>query len=129
MDPFATLTPQVVLDSVAQGVYVTDASRKILYWNAMAETITGWPAAEIVGRCCYDNILCHVDKDGHRLCGEEHCPLHRSIMTGQTCTVPGAVWPFSGLAGGIHALHQGMLAGERLGTHTRRPFPKRSSVW
>jgi serine phosphatase RsbU (regulator of sigma subunit) len=26
--------------------------------------------------------LCHVDKDGHLLCGEEHCPLHRAMVTG-----------------------------------------------
>jgi serine phosphatase RsbU (regulator of sigma subunit) len=32
--------------------------------------------------------LNHVDKDGHRLCGEEHCPLHRAMVTGETTRVP-----------------------------------------
>ena len=36
----------------------------------------------MVGRDCYDSLLSHVDKDGHELCGKEHCPLHRSIVTG-----------------------------------------------
>jgi len=28
------------------------------------------------------------DKDGHQLCGEEFCPLHRAMVTGATSTVP-----------------------------------------
>ena len=88
MHSFVSLTPQAVLDSISDGVYVTDLSRKIVYWNKSAEQITGWPASEIVGKHCYDDVLCHVDKDDHRLCGEEYCPLHRSIVTGQASTVP-----------------------------------------
>ena len=42
----------------------------------------------MVGRRCLDNVLCHVDKDGHRLCGEEFCPLHRSMVTGTPSDVP-----------------------------------------
>lgn len=44
-------------------------------WSKSAERITGWTAAEVVGRPCFDNILCHIDKDGHLLCGKEDCPL------------------------------------------------------
>lgn len=72
-----------LLDALADGAYVTDRDRRILYWNAAAERITGWCAADVVGRSCYENILVHIDKDGHRLCGKEFCPLHRSIVTGQ----------------------------------------------
>lgn len=46
-----------------------------LRWSKSAERITGWTAAEVVGRPCFDNILCHIDKDGHLLCGKEDCPL------------------------------------------------------
>lgn len=80
--------PKAVLDSMNDGVYVTDTTRKIIYWGAGAERITGWRAGEILGKHCYDDVLCHVDKDGHRLCGEEHCPLHRSMVTGQSSTLP-----------------------------------------
>jgi len=41
-----------------------------------------------LGKRCYDDVLCHVDKDGHRLCGEEYCPLHRCMVTGQSSTLP-----------------------------------------
>jgi len=71
-----------ILNSLAEGAYVTDADRKILFWNRAAETITGWAAEDVVGRNCRDNILVHVDRDGHELCGREHCPLHRSMITG-----------------------------------------------
>ena len=72
---------QYVLDSMNEGVYVTDRDRKILYWSPSAARITGWSAQETVERHCSDNILVHVDKDGHPLCGREYCPLHRSMLT------------------------------------------------
>ncbi len=59
-----------------------------------AERITGWAASEVVGKKCLDGILCHIDKDGHRLCGEEYCPLpaapfhnHRAEKQGADCCV------------------------------------------
>jgi phosphoserine phosphatase RsbU/P len=80
--------PNLILDSLNDGVYVTDTDRRIIYWSKGAERITGWLAADVVGHRCLDNILCHVDKDGHLLCGREHCPLHRSMVTGTTSTIP-----------------------------------------
>ena len=80
--------PLEVLDSVHDGVYVTDSRRQITYWNPAAERMTGWSAEDIVGRTCYDDVLCHEDKDGRKLCGEEHCPLHRAIVTGNSSTLP-----------------------------------------
>lgn len=71
-----------ILNSLAEGAYVTDADRKILFWNRAAEAITGWPAKDVIGRNCSDNILIHTDRDGHKLCGHELCPLHRSMVTG-----------------------------------------------
>ncbi|MBX3427194.1 MAG: SpoIIE family protein phosphatase [Pirellulales bacterium] len=87
MDPQLAAS-SVILDSLAEGVYVCDRDRRIVYWNKPAERITGWSAEEVVGRRCLDNLLCHEDKDGRRLCGEEHCPLHRSMATGAASTVP-----------------------------------------
>lgn len=75
-----------LLDSLPDGAYITDTQRQILFWNKAAERITGWRAREVIGRNCADNILGHIDKDGHALCGCEHCPLHRSIATGQAST-------------------------------------------
>lgn len=80
--------PSLVLDSVNAGVYVTDLERRIVYWNETAQRITGWKADQILGKHCHEQVLCHVDKDGRALCGEEFCPLHRAITTGTSSDVP-----------------------------------------
>ena len=77
----ATADINSIVESLSDGLYVCDLDRKITYWSKSAERITGWTAEDVVGRPCFDNILCHVDKDGHQLCGEEYCPLHRAIIT------------------------------------------------
>ncbi len=79
---------EVILDSLSDGVYVCNRERRIVYWSTSAQRITGWQPGDVVGRLCLEDVLCHEDKDGHRLCGEEHCPLHRSMVTGVTTTVP-----------------------------------------
>jgi len=82
------LNAPLILDSLNDGVYVVDRDRTIIYWGKSAERITGWRAEEVVGKHCHDNFLCHLDKDGHHLCGQEHCPLHRAMVTGQGNTTP-----------------------------------------
>lgn len=78
----------VILDSLHDGLYVCDKERRILYWSKSAERITGWKSEDVVGHRCLDDILCHVDKDGRRLCGEDFCPLHRSMVTNRASTCP-----------------------------------------
>lgn len=81
-EPVGLFDPSVVVDHLFDGVYAVDTNRRILFWNKGAERITGYAAHEIVGRACYDNILDHVDLQGHRLCFEENaCPLVESIRT------------------------------------------------
>lgn len=82
MENPSNLDVKAIIDSLSDGVYVCDLDRRITYWSKSAERITGWPAEDVVGRQCFDNVLCHVDKDGHQLCGKEYCPLHRAIVTG-----------------------------------------------
>ena len=80
MENLLTLS-SVILDSLGDGVYVCDRERTIVYWSKSAERITGWTRQDVVGRQCLDDVLNHVDKDGHRLCGKEFCPLHRAMVT------------------------------------------------
>lgn len=77
-----------IMGSLNEGLYVTDKDRRILYWNSSAERITGWPAAEVVGCRCMDNILCHVDKDGRQLCTTDFCPLYRSMAADRMSSSP-----------------------------------------
>jgi len=80
--PNSTFYKQM-LDHLAEGVYFVDRERQILYWNRTAEEISGYPAAEVVGRNCHDGILDHRDEHNNSLC-EEYCPLVRSMETGRS---------------------------------------------
>ena len=82
------LNKETLLTSLNDGVYAVDKDRKIFYWSPAAETITGWRSEDILGKTCYDDVLCHVDKDGRQLCGHEHCPLHRAMVTNKGSDLP-----------------------------------------
>jgi diguanylate cyclase (GGDEF)-like protein/PAS domain S-box-containing protein len=71
-----------VLDNLSDGVYFVDRRRRILYWNRGAEHISGFSAAEVVGRRCGDNLLNHCDEAGTSLCGDERCPLLATMLDG-----------------------------------------------
>lgn len=72
-----------VLDSIFDGVYIVDRERRIIFWNRAAEQITGHRRQDVMGRCCHESILNHIDENGTMLCFSA-CPLHRSIQTGES---------------------------------------------
>jgi diguanylate cyclase (GGDEF)-like protein/PAS domain S-box-containing protein len=85
MDALILKNPELLhllLNSLREGVYITDRSRKILFWNRGAEKITGFPAKDVVGSSCGDNLLNHVDSKGTNLC-TSGCPLLRVLQEGQ----------------------------------------------
>ena len=67
-----------LLDEVAEGVYFTDAQRRITFWNKAAERISGYSRKEVLGRKCSENLLIHVDGRGRSLC-QGLCPLARTL--------------------------------------------------
>ena len=71
-----------LFDAAQEGLYVVDPSRKIAAWNAGAERITGYAAADVIGRPCGADILNHVDTGGTPLC-REGCPLNATVHDGQ----------------------------------------------
>jgi PAS domain S-box-containing protein len=92
MEFLGNVPVESVINSLSEGVYVCDLERKITYWSDSAARITGWKQDEVVGKHCFDNILCHIDKDGHELCGNDFCPLHRAIVTGKLSKVSQLVY-------------------------------------
>ncbi len=85
-DPLRQLPLSIreVLDNLeGLGVYITDTDRRILFWNKAAARITGYSPAEIIGRACRDNVLCHVDRHGRSLCESTVCPLAHCMACGQ----------------------------------------------
>jgi len=81
-----------ILHFINSGVYITDTERRIVFWNRAAERITGYSADEVRGRFCADNVLSHVDKDGHYLCTTDLCPLYRSMKRGERTEYPMVVY-------------------------------------
>lgn len=71
-----------LLDRISDGVYFVDRDRRITYWNAGAERITGYTAAEVLGRSCSDGILRHVSASGRQLC-LHGCPLAAVMCDGR----------------------------------------------
>lgn len=78
MNPPVPVDIAAIADLMQEGMYVTDRSRQILRWNAAAERITGYTSDEVVGRCCADGILMHVDDTGRVLC-HSSCPLAEAM--------------------------------------------------
>jgi PAS domain S-box-containing protein len=70
----STSLMDVVLDSVADGVFTVDPDLHITYWNRAAEEITGYPAGEALGRQCHEVFRAS-------LCPEE-CPMRQALATG-----------------------------------------------
>jgi diguanylate cyclase (GGDEF)-like protein/PAS domain S-box-containing protein len=71
-----------LLDNLADGVYFTNSEGRITYWNKGAERLSGFGAAEVLGKHCSDSILIHVDCKGISLCTSQ-CPLRKTIQDGQ----------------------------------------------
>lgn len=67
-----------ILENLNDGLYLVDRDRRITFWNKAAERITGFKREEVVGRCCADKILIHVDAAGCDLC-TGGCPLAATI--------------------------------------------------
>ncbi len=70
-----------LLDRMSDGVYFVDRNLRILYWSEGATRLIGYRAEELIGRHCHDEILCHLDYDGNRIC-HEACPLAACIEDG-----------------------------------------------
>ena len=51
------LSPRTLLEGMNDGVYATDADRRIVYWSRAAERITGWREEDILGKRCADDVL------------------------------------------------------------------------
>jgi len=72
----------MIVNNLFDGIYFVDMDRNITFWNKAAENITGYKAEEIIGLCCQDNLLNHIDEDGRALC-RLGCPLFTTLIDGR----------------------------------------------
>ncbi len=71
-----------ILNQLQDGIYFVDKDRRIQFWNCAAEKITGYTAQEIVGKCCQNSGLHHIDREGKPLC-VLGCPLFATLADGK----------------------------------------------
>ncbi len=63
VDLIATLTREPgtlrrFLDTLGDAMFVIDRNQTIVFWNRQAEDLTGYPAADVLGRHCLAGIRC-----------------------------------------------------------------------
>lgn len=66
---------QIILNSIADGVFTVDLLWRITSWNRAAERITGFSKEEAIGRNCYDVFRANLCQTG--------CVLRRTLETGK----------------------------------------------
>ena len=119
-----------ILETIGDGIFVTDTNRQIIFWNKAAARISGWSAAEVLGRPCYDNILCHVNENGQPLCDEDSCPMLHAILSDTSSLVPGRVYaqsksgariPVEVTVAPVHDEHGAVVGGVQIFQDMRDP--------
>jgi len=73
---------KTVLDHMPIGIYMVDLDLKVVFWNSEAEKISGYRAADVLGRQCREKLLVDIDTENPVACGEA-CQLRDSMRDGQ----------------------------------------------
>ncbi|MEJ2621993.1 MAG: PhnD/SsuA/transferrin family substrate-binding protein, partial [Candidatus Thiodiazotropha sp.] len=76
------LQHELILDSVADGIYGVDMSGRSTFFNQAAVRITGWQAEDVIGQNQHE-LLHHSHRDGspHR---PVDCPVYQTFQDDQT---------------------------------------------
>jgi diguanylate cyclase (GGDEF)-like protein/PAS domain S-box-containing protein len=67
-----------ILDGLQIGVSVIDMQKKIVFWSAGAEQITGYARIDVLGHSCAENILLHCNQIGCEMCTGK-CPIATAL--------------------------------------------------
>jgi PAS domain S-box-containing protein len=65
---------QIILDSIAEGVFTVDSEWRVTSFNKAAQEITGIPREEAIGQLCYEVFRANVCEGG--------CVLRHTVMSG-----------------------------------------------
>ncbi len=75
---------KILLDAIADGVYIVDFERNLTLLNPAAERITGWKSSEVTGLKCWSILNLKNDKDVS-VC-QNDCPVVKCWQTGAYVT-------------------------------------------
>ena len=79
-----------VLDSAGEGIYGTDTEGRTVFVNQATATLTGWRAADLMGRNIHD-LIHHTRPDGMPAEWVE-CPTRRALAEGATIRASGEIF-------------------------------------
>ncbi len=65
----------------ADAIFVSDSRQRVVVWSAEAERLLGRPAAEVVGRPCYE-VMAGTELDGHPVC-RRNCRVATNAKRGR----------------------------------------------
>lgn len=109
-----------ILNQIQDGVFITDVSRNIVFWNQGAEALTGISQDEVLARPCFaSNGICKTDHKGTYLC-DNNCPLLKAIDKESSGVYPHIIFfntkwgidlPVSMSVGPIHNLDEEVVGG------------------
>ncbi|MBF0446952.1 MAG: response regulator [Magnetococcales bacterium] len=85
MDGFDLSLLKQITQNLQEGVLVLDVEGRLLFMNAEGERLVGWSMEELLGQKIH-NILHYQNPHLPQVTAEE-CPVHKSIVSGQTYTV------------------------------------------
>ena len=74
------MPPEETFDS-GDALFAMDAQMRVTTWNEAAEQLTGKPAAEVIGRPCWEAIA-GLNQDGSAACRPD-CAWIRSLRSGR----------------------------------------------
>lgn len=84
MTPLGADMLRQIVESLPVGVSVVTLDRRIQFWNAEAEHITGYLAQEVIGRACRDDVLAHCEALGTPVCNGTNCVLSCTLRCHQS---------------------------------------------
>ncbi len=70
-----------ILDHLDEGVYVLEKDKRISFWNRAMEQISGYKAAEVLGKPC--RSLQFECNPANRTCKKHQCPLTHAAKSGK----------------------------------------------
>lgn len=81
---------QLLLDSMAEGLYGLDLTGRIIFANSAAAKLTGYSVEELLNRSSHQ-LLHHSRPDGTPY-PEEECPIHAGLAAGTPHSLVGEVY-------------------------------------
>ena len=77
-EPIPSNVTDIILESISDGVFTVDHEWRIMSFNRAAETITGIPREEAIGRHCWEVFRSNMCEDD--------CALKRTMKEGASLT-------------------------------------------